>query len=210
MGGGHYNNILKIGFRDKTFGWKNFSFALEFIIMSNKDISKINFRDKKEGWRFIVEHQPEKYIIVEPINKNIFIQGFLKDLYLRPSCYACPSNSFKSGSDITLGDYWGVQNVLPNFDDDKGVSLIMINTQKGMSFFNSIDIQKEETSYSAALKGNPSIKTSVRIPKERKIFFGSLTESNLFPLISKLSHRSLMKRMCSKIYRIIKQKMFNG
>lgn len=61
-------------------------------------------------------------LLSEPLNKNIFLRGFLADLYLRLSCHSCPAKSFKSGSDITIGDFWGVQNVMPEIDDDRECS----------------------------------------------------------------------------------------
>jgi coenzyme F420-reducing hydrogenase beta subunit len=176
-------------------------------LTDNQKITEVNFRDKRNRWRFVIEH-PGKNLIVEPLYKNVFTKGFLKDLYLRPSCYACPSKSFKSGSDITLGDYWGIQNVLPDFDDDKGVSLVMVNTQKGQSFFNDIDVIKQETSYSAALKGNPIIEVSVKIPKKRSIFFDQWNEENLIPLIEKLSYQSFIMKILFKIARLKRKLKF--
>lgn len=100
--------IESISFRNKSLGWKKFSFALTFSVSDGHG-------------------EKNSVLLSEPLNKNIFLRGFLADLYLRPSCYACPSKSFKSGSDITIGDFWGVQHVMPEIDDDKGVSVVMVN-----------------------------------------------------------------------------------
>lgn len=56
------------------------------------------------------------------------MKGFLSNLYLRPSCYRCSVKCGKICSDITIGDFWGVQNFFPNFDDDKGVSAVIVNS----------------------------------------------------------------------------------
>lgn len=58
------------------------------------------------------------------------MRGFLADLYTRPSCHACPAKQLKSGSDITLGDFWGIESLMPEIDDDKGVSAIIVNSDK--------------------------------------------------------------------------------
>lgn len=100
--------IESISFRNKSLGWKKYSFALTFSVSDGHG-------------------EKNSVLLSEPLNKNIFLRGFLADLYLRPSCYACPSKSFKSGSDITIGDFWGVQHVMPEIDDDKGVSVVMVN-----------------------------------------------------------------------------------
>ena len=84
------NNIRHVSFRDKKAGWKKFSLTIEFL-------------DKTHS---------------RTLDKDLYLRGFLKDLYLRPSCYSCSTKSGKSGSDITLGDYWGIGNVMPEIDDD--------------------------------------------------------------------------------------------
>lgn len=56
------------------------------------------------------------------------MRAFLAELTLRPSCYACPFKSGRSGSDITLADFWNIRDVLPAFDDDRGASLVLLNT----------------------------------------------------------------------------------
>ena len=89
------------------------------VLNSIRDISRIEFRNKRLGWKNTV-------LLSEPYNKNIFMKGFLADLYLRPSCYVCPSKCLKSGSDVTIGDYWGIQNVKPEIDDDKGICCLLV------------------------------------------------------------------------------------
>lgn len=58
------------------------------------------------------------------------MRGFLNNLYLRPSCYNCKSKNGVSHADLTIGDFWGVNTVIPKFDDDKGVSLVLVNSKK--------------------------------------------------------------------------------
>lgn len=81
------SRISNIQFRDKRLGWKNFSFTIWGYSNINKNVPTI--------------------LLTESLKNNVFMKGFLKNLYLRPSCYNCPCRNFKSGSDITIGDYWG-------------------------------------------------------------------------------------------------------
>ena len=90
--------------------------------------SCITMREDNEGFLYPVGKN--SFLLSEPLDKNIFLRGFLTDLYLRPSCHACPSKSFKSGSDITIGDFRGVQYVIPEIDDDKGVSEVFVHGEK--------------------------------------------------------------------------------
>ena len=104
----------------------------------------ISFRDKKEGWRnysftLTLNKKKENLILfTEPGYKNSFLRGFLANLYLRPSCHHCQVKSWKSGSDITIADAWGIENVYPELDDDKGCSLVVVLSPKGQILFERI------------------------------------------------------------------------
>lgn len=116
----------------------------------------------------------------ESLNENLFMRGFLANLYLRPSCYACPANKGKSGSDITLGDYWGISSLMPDYDDDKGISAISVNTEKGKAVYATLNVDNRSTSYEALCQRNPSLVRACDIPKNRERFstYGMLLTSN--------------------------------
>lgn len=63
-------------------------------------------------------------------SENTYMQAFLANFSLRPSCYHCPVKGGKSGSDLTIGDFWGIEKIAPELDDDKGCSLIIAHTDK--------------------------------------------------------------------------------
>ena len=107
---------------------------LDHMLLKNKirglqkrdDISAITFRSKVTGWQcysFQVQTK-DGDIFTEIVDDNIYMQGFLNNLFLRPSCYSCPAKKGKSGSEYTLGDYWGVSAYHPEIYDDNGVSLL--------------------------------------------------------------------------------------
>ena len=156
------SELTNISFRNKTEGWKKFSFIANIKLSTKEDV-----------------------IFRETLDNNIYMKGFLRDLYLRPSCYECPSRNFKSDSDITIADFWGVENELKEFDDDKGVSLLMINTLKGESELSKLDsnIQLILSSYEQALRGNPSMENNPSMHKKRDSFFADLEKKKLSELI---------------------------
>lgn len=103
----------------------------------------VNFRAKRGyglSWRNfgLVIEDDNNVLLSEPHSENIYFRGFCADLFLRPSCYKCFAKSGKSGSDITIGDYWGVHTGTPKLDDNKGTSLVIVNSEKGDKFFNEI------------------------------------------------------------------------
>lgn len=164
--------IKSISFRNKALGWRKFSFTFTFF----------NKEDKKNPIAFS-----------EPLNKNLFMRGFLADLYLRPSCYACPAKCFKSGSDITIADFWGIQNVSINFDDDKGVSSIMVNTKEKSDLIHSLDLLITKTTYQQAKQR--IIEYSAKQPIFlRWLFFHYYESFTLYILIMTLSSIFWWKR----------------
>lgn len=120
-------------------------------------ITGISFRDKRDGWRkyrFHISHANSKEA---PSAGNVFMKGFLKDLYLRPSCHSCPARSGRSNSDITLGDFWGIHKYHPEMDDNRGTSLILIHNEKGQLLYDSIVKVDAQAQLEEALPDNPSI-----------------------------------------------------
>ena len=119
----------------------------------------------------------------------------MSDLYLRPSCYKCPSKCLKSQSDITIGDYWGIEDILPTFDDNKGVSLILINNLKAVTVFNNLNVKNVVSNYLLALTKNPVIERSVNIPVNRKKFFSKFDSENIINLINICTRKTFINRI---------------
>lgn len=62
--------------------------------------------------------------------KKIYIWRFFYDIYLRPSCYNCNFKGIERVSDVTVANFWRIENILPKMDDDKGTSLIVVHSWK--------------------------------------------------------------------------------
>lgn len=149
-------NIREISFRDKSNGWKNYNVRISYSF-DNVDNSATNYNINE----------------LTPFKDNLYMRGFLKDIYLRPSCFQCPAKHGKSGADIAIADYWGIQRIHPELDDDKGVNLVLINTQKGQNYFNEIAASLAYTisDYKKAIASNPCIVKSVAEPSQRVLFW---------------------------------------
>lgn len=171
------------------------------------EIEDITFRDKSNGWanyRYKISFKNGKK--QDKIHReNIYSKGFLSDLYLRPSCYECQAKNFTSGSDITLADYWGIQNKHPEFDDDKGVSLILVNSEKGKEIVDKISdkIEKIKTDLDYATSCNPSAIRPVKYNTNREKFFNDLNKDNLEEIIEKYTKISVSKKVIFKIRSIL-------
>ncbi len=181
--------IAGISFRDKRLGWKKYSFALTLS------------EAKADGEKNTV-------LLSSVHTQNPFMRAFLSDLILRPSCYNCPSKSGKSGSDITIADFWGIQNILPDFDDDKGANLIFINSNKGEQYFNSINADTIECDFEEAIKFNSSYFRSVKEPKYREYFFKKMSTMDIETILTKISKKNqlpLWWRIGSRVKQSLKQ-----
>ena len=185
------NVITNISFRDKTNGWKKFGFEVRYNVTleaGKNSVSKYANDNKK--------------VFLQPFPENTFMKGFLDNLYLRPSCYNCAARSGKSNSDISIGDFWGIQNYYPEFDDNKGTGLILINTEKGGEIFKQLKVEYIETSYEKGLSGNPCIEHSVAKTKYVNMFWDNPTIRNI-EVVCKKRRPSFAKRCLSKIRAII-------
>lgn len=100
-------------------------------------IVRAEFRNKKDfGWK---EHKETLHFDNgRKIDSNVYASLFYNLSFLRPSCYHCPYKSIYHPSDITIADYWGIEKILPEFDDNLGVSLVLVNTTKGTETFEKI------------------------------------------------------------------------
>ena len=96
----------------------------------------VNFRDKQEyGWA----SNRETFRFVNREGKITYPFVFYKHIMFRHSCGVCPFTNTKRPSDITVADFWGWEKSVPGFNDDnKGVSLILCNTEKGKQFFEAV------------------------------------------------------------------------
>lgn len=132
------------------------------------------FRHKKYGWKtFAVLFEFANNTAYEQVlSKDLFMQMFLQNLCLRPSCYDCAFKKKNRVSDITLADFWGCDSVCPELDDDKGLSLVLCHSIMGRTVFKAIEekIVMEPVSLEKALYGNPSLVKSCKKPEQRDAF----------------------------------------
>lgn len=148
-----------------------------------------SFRDKKRGWRrfsmlFYFENG-KKYF--RTLDTDPYIKLFLQDITLRRSCYNCHHKSLNRESDITLADFWGVENICPEMFDDRGTSLVFINSDKGRKLFEGItnDIIYKTVDINMAVKQNTAAFQSVALPAEREDFFADLDNTEFSEITKK-------------------------
>lgn len=176
------------------------------------DIKYISFRSKIIGWKrfsMVCRLKDNSYLINQPLNEDIFIRGFLKNIYLRPICHSCISKEGRAYSDISIADYWGISRIIPHMDDDKGTSLVMIHTNKGNMAYSDLSINSMESTYEQAIRFNPAIEKSCVEPKERINFwqlYSSKKTGAIVEILEKLKP-NIFERILYFIKRLLKLHM---
>jgi acetyltransferase-like isoleucine patch superfamily enzyme/coenzyme F420-reducing hydrogenase beta subunit len=181
----------KIKFKNKTFGWHRFS-------------TKVDFENGKSYCK-------DRY-------NDLFIIGYLQvGNFARPSCYNCQFKGFPQKSDITLADFWGIENIDPSMDQDSGTSLVMINSEKGKRYYDSISdsVKTKQFTMEQAAVANPAMYNSIKPSREgRKDFFEAIDKlpfeevaKKFFPLPS---WKSKIKMKLKPVKEILKYAMSVG
>lgn len=176
------DDIEAINFRDKRTGWKNYSFTIRF----------------KNGETF-----------TQPHDDNLYMRAFLQNLTLRKSCFVCP---FKcphgTKADITIGDLWGISQIAPEIDDDKGISLVIVHTKRGIELLKSVPLIT--LNYENVLEYNPAIALTPKEPLNYDLFKRqALSSDNLIKILKKHSHISFRLKLSKFIHRIFKSYISN-
>ncbi|MCQ2387257.1 MAG: Coenzyme F420 hydrogenase/dehydrogenase, beta subunit C-terminal domain [Clostridia bacterium] len=142
----------------------------------NSKIINVNFRKKKINFTKKIPSKKQYKIQYLSPSEDPYLKIFLRNYSLRLSCYNCNAKKTESMSDFTIADFWGLNNVAPNMQDNKGVSLVLINSEKGKEIFEKQKIQLiiQEVSFDKSIMNNPSYNMSSKKPLDRQEFFDDL------------------------------------
>lgn len=174
----------------------------------HSSVSSVDFRNKKDfGWRGHVETL--HFSNGKAINSNIFANLFYSHQILRPCCYECPYKSILHPGDITIADYWGIEKAAPELDDNKGVSLVLINSEQGMELFKKIKnvLIFKKTRIEDSMQ--PPLIGPFPQPKEREQFWLDFKNKN-FTYIAKVygGYQGKIKHTAKAILRAVKRKFW--
>lgn len=177
---------------------------------SISQISHINFRDKADGWSggqyiTILSANADKLYYM-PQMENIYFRGFAKNIYLRRSCHSCAFKSVKRCADITLADFWGVQDIAPEMHDNKGTSAVFVHTTKGYDLLQQLKptLKVISLTIDEVVKHNACMVQSVEMPIRRVDFFRAFRLSKSFKYASKYIDKDrLDRRVLNKLAKIL-------
>lgn len=175
-----YNNLISVDLSCTGVpSAKMFNDYVKFLELKFKHkIKEFNFRDKKLlGWRcgcatITFENNKKKVIYnFESAYLNLFINGGIH----REACYNCKYTGTKRISDVTLADCWGIEQEYPElieneFQKDKGISLVLINTEKGQKFYDYVqdNLLHKTVSINLLKKYNGPLRKALTLTKENQ------------------------------------------
>ena len=133
----------------------------------------ISFRDKSNGWHSssLYINAGEQKLVCESHALNDYSQFYFRHLSLRESCAKCPYAKVNRCGDFSIGDFWGIENTDAIFDDNKGVSLVFVNTKKAQSILSEINDQLIVKSKTIDESLQPILENPSELPSNSKLFW---------------------------------------
>lgn len=132
-----------------------------------------------------------------------YYRMFLSNTCLRESCYQCPAKGLHRRADITLADFWGVENAAPELIDGGGISLYIAHNEKGKRILRAIKSQTNGTSveFAKAIEGNPAFFNSYKRPTMRDMIEKDIYKLSMNGLVRKYTYnpREVVKIVLHKL-----------
>ena len=171
-------------------------------------VTDVRFRDKRDSWK----HYATNYLvngaeIFRPVMEDPYMKGFLRDLYNRPSCTDCPAKT--SGyADLTLGDFWGAEKLVPELDDDKGTSAVLIQTEQGRKALQKLAgrVESKAVSFADAVRYNPAITTAAHDHPQRREAWKRLEQESLAAVVADYTKESTAAKLKGIARRLLGRK----
>jgi len=145
----------------------------------------------------------EEYL--ENSAKDSYYRLFYKNYILRESCFSCPFTNLERNSDITIGDFWGIEKSIKDFDDKNGVSLVIINSQKGKELFEDIKLHFEIIKSDTENCLQPNLISPSKKPNEYDKFWEDYLKKGYKHVVKKYKIIICIKRIKNKLYREYKK-----
>lgn len=173
-------------------------------------VKEFNFRSKQYGW---IDSGPT--IAFEsgkkctwPLYEDTYMQGYFQGLCMRESCYTCQYKNFHSGSDLTMGDFWGAEVIIPKFYDDDGVSLCCIQTDVGVELFNCAqkELEVQSVSLETITKYNKGLVSPFKKGEKNQEFYQLADKKGYYSALKEITRISMLEKI-KRCYRKIRRKL---
>lgn len=179
--------------------WREYAAQLEK--RNNGIIKFVSFKDKRNGW-----NAPYAYVKIgqKEISISDYVNLFYSQCILRPSCHECPYTKVERDTDMTIGDFWGIENVLPDYYSPDGNSLVLIHTEVGQQLFEEIkeNLEVVESNQNDCLQ--PNLIAPTPVSDRRNTFWKVYSIHGLEKAMYQIFKPSLFLRVKRKLRNIIR------
>ena len=193
------------------------SFVADQAQRKRKAIASVRFRAKTEGWQksYLTLRYEDGSQDSAPLYETEYGRAFGRSLFLRESCFRCPYSSLSRVGDLTLGDFWGLRPEELAEQQEKGVSLLLINTPHGSHVFDRLSIGCKQYPAERAVAGNPRLASPTAYCPERAAFFAAYALEpfaqvrkkflTLPPYLVRAASKALTPELKAKVKRVLKR-----
>lgn len=177
--------------------WKEYAMSLE---KRKGKITYLTFKDKRNGWK-----SPSSFVKIN--EKEIPIKDYVRVFYshcaLRPSCYECPYATTERKTDITIGDFWHIEDTISDFYDENGNSLFLIHTDRGEWLFESVKDKLEYRLSNTKQCLQANLEAPTPMSEYRDQFWIDYKDKGTTFVMKKYGTASIKTRLKNKIVKIL-------
>lgn len=163
-------------------------------------ITYLTFKDKRNGWI-----SPTAYAEIngEEVGIEEYVRIFYNQCVLRPSCYECPYATAERKTDITIGDFWHIEETIPDFYDKYGNSLFLIHTNQGEKLFNAIKVNLEYRLSDTKQCWQENLEAPTKRSEQRDKFWNDYQKKGVYFIMKKYGTTPLKSKIKNKIVKLI-------
>ena len=178
--------------------WREYA---ESIQKKDGRITYLTFKDKRNGWK-----SPTAYVKVNGSERPLkdYVKVFYNRCALRPSCYECPYATTERKTDMTIGDFWHIEETIPDFYDPNGNSLFLIHTGRGEELFEKIRDNMDYRLSNTAQCWQANLEAPTQKSEQRDVFWNDYQKKGIDFVIKKYGTVPIKTKVKNKLFKILR------
>ncbi len=178
--------------------WREYA---ESIQKKDGRITYLTFKDKRNGWK-----SPIAYVKVNGSERPLkdYVKVFYNRCALRPSCYECPYATTERKTDMTIGDFWHIEETIPDFYDPNGNSLFLIHTGRGEELFEKIRDNMDYRLSNTAQCWQANLEAPTQKSEQRDVFWNDYQKKGIDFVIKKYGTVPMKTKVKNKLFKILR------
>ena len=178
--------------------WREYA---ESIQKKDGRITYLTFKDKRNGWK-----SPTAYVKVNGSERPLkdYVRVFYNQCALRPSCYECPYATTERKTDMTIGDFWHIEETIPDFYDPNGNSLFLIHTDRGEELFEKVRDNLDYRLSNTAQCWQANLEAPTQKSEQRDVFWNDYQKKGIDFVMKKYGTVPMKTKVKNKLIKILR------